>query len=282
MLLNGDISRVCKWSDKTITESFEIRFACGTRGYNFLRKKKGYPFPSIRTQQFYFQGVHFDSGILTERKIACMSEDEKDCGLILDEMSIDQVLSYCNNNKNHFGNITIAGEIGKATHALIFMLVGIHSRWKQVVAYYLTGSSIPQGFLKDTSGNIIRKAEAIGLRVHFETSDCGPNNVRMWNDYGLKHSKGSVLNSCSVQHPVRTQEALEILPDATHVFKSTVQGWVKNHYIYLPDETVTENGLTNNVANISHLQELVAFEKEKELKMASRHQRMWNFPKFLV
>lgn len=274
-LLQGDLKRVRKWSDRSITESFEIRFACGTKGYKFLRNK-GYPFPSIRTQQAYLQNLHFDSGILTEvfdlldKKVQCMSTPERDCGLVLDEMSIDQSFSYCCNNKKYFGDVTIPGQTGRATHGLIFMLVGVYSRWKQVVAYFFTGNSIPDGFLKSVIVDIISRAEALGLKVHFTTSDCGPNNIKMWNDFGLKHTKSDALESRALQHPVRSSDAFEILPDATHVFKSCVQGWVKNRFIYLPQQVVEENDLVTNEADILHLRDLVHFEKGKGLKMASR------------
>lgn len=275
-LIQGDIKRVRKWTDQVITESFEIRFACGTKGYKFLRDDKNYPFPSIRTQQLYLKNLHFDCGILSEvfglleKKIQFMSTAERDCGLVLDEMSIDQSYSYCNNNKKYFGGVTIAKQAGRATHGLIFMLVGIYSRWKQIVAYHFTGNSIPAGSLQSIVVEIIGRAEALGLKVHFITSDCGPNNVVMWNDFGLKHTKKDALNTQALQHPVRHSDCFEILPDATHVFKSCVQGWVRNKYIFLPEQTVNENGLTTNVADIFHLRDLVDFEKGKGLKMASR------------
>lgn len=275
-LLQGDVKRVRQWTERSIVDSFEVRFACGAKGYKFLRDKKNYPFPSIRTQQVYLQNLHFDSGILTEvfvllkNKVQCMSKPERDCGLVLDEMSIDQSFSYCCNNKKYFGDVTIPGQSGRATHGLIFMLVGVYSRWKQIVAYFFTGNSIPDGFLKSVIVDIINRAESLGLKVNFTTSDCGPNNIKMWNDFGLKHMKGEVLESCALQHPIRTGDAFEILPDATHVFKSCVQGWVKNRYIFLSQQVVDENGLIANEADIYHLRDLVLFEKGKGLKMASR------------
>lgn len=194
-LLHGDFKRVQKWSHETLVDSFEMRFACGTKGYNYLRSKKHYPLPSIRTQQLHLQHLHFDAGILHEvfellqTKVECMSPTERDCGLVLDEMSIDKSLSFCNNNKKMFGKTTISGQEQKATHGLIVMLVGIKSRWKQIVAYHFTGNTMPNNFQKNLVIDVIRRAEEMGLKVHFVTTDCGPNNVRMWNDFGLKHSR---------------------------------------------------------------------------------------------
>lgn len=150
------------------------------------------------------------------------------------------------------------------------MLVGVSSRWKQIVAYHFTGNSIPEGFMKATMVDIISNAEMIGLKVHFATSDCGPNNVRMWNDFGLNHSKNQVLSSPPLQHPTNCERSFELIPDAVHVFKSCVQGWVKNRFVYLPMQIVAENNLISDSADMFHLQDLVLFEEGKRLKMASR------------
>lgn len=200
-MLRGDLTRVQKWSHEAMVNSFELRFACSTKGYNFLRNKMHYPLPSIRTQQQRLEHVHFDTGILHEifellrSKVASMSANDRDCGVVLDEMSIDQSLSFCNNNKKMFGNATIPGQNQKATHGLVVMLVGIHSRWKQVVAYHFTGNTIPEDFHKSLVVDVIQRAENLRLNVHFVTTDCVPNNIRMCNDFGVKHSKNEVLNS---------------------------------------------------------------------------------------
>jgi hypothetical protein len=54
-----------KFSDETIVESLQIKFACGN-GYNFLRDKQGYPYPSTRTLLRRIENVKFDTGVLFE------------------------------------------------------------------------------------------------------------------------------------------------------------------------------------------------------------------------
>jgi hypothetical protein len=57
-LFNSDQQRVLEeknsrglpWSDETIKNGLQLRFACGSTGYNTLLDKK-YPLPSIRTLQ---------------------------------------------------------------------------------------------------------------------------------------------------------------------------------------------------------------------------------------
>lgn len=84
-------------------------------------------------------------------------------------MSIDEALEFCTNIQKYF----IATTMPPSTHALVFMLVGVHVRWKQVVAYEFTGTSIPKICLKLVVDQIILKAENIDFKVHFVTSNCG-------------------------------------------------------------------------------------------------------------
>jgi hypothetical protein len=54
-----------KFTDETIVESLQMKFACGN-GYNFLRDKQGYPYPSTRTLLRRIENVKFDAGVLYE------------------------------------------------------------------------------------------------------------------------------------------------------------------------------------------------------------------------
>ena len=61
---------------------------------------------------------------------------------------------------------------------------------------------------------------------------------------------------------------MEIIPDAIHVFKSSVQGWITNKYILLSEDTLKKNNLTFAFASILHLVELVRYEETSTLKTA--------------
>lgn len=70
-------------------------------------------------------------------------------------------------------------QVQKASHALVIMLAGIFSRWKQVVAYYYTPNGFNGANLKVIMETVIRKAESIGLYVHSIISDMGSVNQAM-------------------------------------------------------------------------------------------------------
>ncbi|KAH7940663.1 hypothetical protein HPB49_003365 [Dermacentor silvarum] len=88
-------TRIRKWSQKTIQVALQIKHACGTTGYEFLRSLS-YPLPSNRTLIRRMQNIRFLPGIHTEvlevlkRKAETMQDIEKDCVLFMDEMEISQ------------------------------------------------------------------------------------------------------------------------------------------------------------------------------------------------
>lgn len=199
-----------------------------------------------------------------------MTGSELDCGIILDEMSIDEAVEFCTNNQKYFGTTTMPPSNELATHGLVFMLAGIHVRWKQIVAYEFTGNSIPKHCLKSIVDQIIFKAESIGLKVHFVTSDCAASNKAMWLDYGVSTKKNTIHNDLSIDHPVEASRRLEFIPDPVHIFKNAVNGWISNAIITLPQWYVEKRGLTTNEVNRDHLTLLIRHEHQQKLKMAHK------------
>lgn len=149
------------------------------------------------------------------------------------------------------------------------MLVGIRQKWKQIDAYHFTGSSTEKGCLKDIVYQIIRKSETIGLRVHAVVSDCGSNNKRLWNDLGILHTEKNVLYNKPPSHPCDESRSLEVIPDCVHVFKSSVQGWIRNRTVTIPEDSMKEHNLCSRTADIMHIRDLVLYESHARLKMAS-------------
>ena len=65
-----------------------------------------------------------------------------------------------------------------------------------------------------------------------------------------------------LKNPVDSEASFEIIPDPVHVFKSLVQGWLKNEEIILPKWIVSKLGLCSNIVDVRHLRDLVEFEKK--------------------
>ncbi|XP_077490812.1 uncharacterized protein LOC144101512 [Amblyomma americanum] len=175
--LNADqISAISKnstqghtWSAETVKQGLQIKFACGTTGYETLRKL-GYPLPSSRTLARRIQGLRFLPGILQEVfdvmkcKTDTMENVEKDCVLFLDEMEIATAFELDRGEDVLLGSITLPSKPEEpANHALVFMLGGINQRWKQVIGYEFTGQHVEGAVLKDYVLDIIRRCGQISL-----------------------------------------------------------------------------------------------------------------------
>ena len=81
-----------------------------------------------------------------------MSDKDRMCCLMFDEMSIRQHLHFCQKIDciEGFENLGIHGRTSNiANHALVFMLHGLRRSWKQPVAYYLTRGSTKCDMLVD-------------------------------------------------------------------------------------------------------------------------------------
>nr|XP_054928945.1 uncharacterized protein LOC129385819 [Dermacentor andersoni] len=118
------------WSAQTVKQGLKIKFACGTTGYETLRKI-GYPLPSSRTLARRIQGLKFLPGILHEvidvmrSKAEGMEDVEKDCVLFLDEMEIAPGFELDRGEDVLLGGTTLPSKPEEpANHALVFMLGG--------------------------------------------------------------------------------------------------------------------------------------------------------------
>ncbi|XP_055617333.1 uncharacterized protein LOC129762814 [Toxorhynchites rutilus septentrionalis] len=199
-----------------------------------------------------------------------MSVEEKDCGLVLDEMSIDEANEFCQNTKQFVGTTTLPMSQTLACKALVFMLVGIAARWKQVVAFEYTGNSIQKEFLKNAVLSAVSRAVGISLRVHFITTDSGSENQRMWKDLGIDIRRKNETLNAAIPHPNAENRMLEIIPDPVHVFKNTVHGWLNNVYLKVPDWYVREKKLTSNIVHRDHLTTIVNSEINNTLRLCHR------------
>lgn len=92
-ILKKNLKRPKKWDDETILKALRMKFACSKRGYTNLIND-GHPLPSLRILRRRLQGIDFNPGILKDvfsflkEKVQSFTEHEKECFLVIDEMSI--------------------------------------------------------------------------------------------------------------------------------------------------------------------------------------------------
>lgn len=174
------------WSDSTVKESLNVRLACESRGYEYLRDS-GSPLPAERTLQKNIENINFSPGILEDvfpalaAKVATFKAEDRYAVIMLYEIQLTPSLDYDCTKSSVIGHSTLASSdqsapAGLATHALVFMLGGVTSRWKQTVAYHFSPDSSDKKQVFNILFDIIRKCEAIGLSVDCVTSDVGSGN----------------------------------------------------------------------------------------------------------
>lgn len=115
------------------------------------------------------------------------------------------------------GQCTFPTHVGPAKKILVIVCGGICRRWKVVVAYYFTGKEDPEIKRQKTNLSgiafknilmiVIKKCEAIGLKVHPLTTDIGSENRALWKIYGVGCNRDSeaVVN---IEHPIRSDDRL--------------------------------------------------------------------------
>ncbi|XP_077488969.1 uncharacterized protein LOC144099493 isoform X2 [Amblyomma americanum] len=145
------------------------------QGYSVAREL-GIPLPSERTLQRKIEGFKFVPGMLSEvidllrAKMGQLSGQECHAVLMYDEMQLTKSLDFDSSTNMLLGrpSVPLANsalpESCYATHALVFMLGGISTRWKQTVAYEFTGHSFHAQTVKEKINAIICACEGVGVR----------------------------------------------------------------------------------------------------------------------
>ena len=210
-----DNVRGFSWDISTIKKALQVRFACGTNGYNLLLKQH-HPLPSVRTLQRRMSEINFGSGILHQvfsalhTKGEYMCREEKICCLTLDEMCLTACTEYDASLGQIVGGATLPDHEGQATHGLVFMLGGLSSRWKQVIAYYLTSNKTDGSVLRPIVLEITEIAAGIGFHICAVASDMGSANRAMWTTFGLATNRH--FNITKIVHPQDEHKYLHFLP----------------------------------------------------------------------
>ena len=143
--------------------------------------------PSGRTLQSLLNTVQFRTGINTQvfdalrHSMQKMSEKDRYCCLLFDEMSIRENVRF-NQKFNCIEGFEDLGSQGRtcnmANHALLFMVRGLHRKWKQPVAYYLSRGSTKAAMLVQFLKEVLDACQNVGLHVVATVCDMGTNNVK--------------------------------------------------------------------------------------------------------
>jgi hypothetical protein len=238
-------SRSTRWLPATVKKALQIRYACGSRGYEFLRSC-GYPLPAYRTLSDKVQSLDMAPGVdirlidMLASKLSVFSPAERDCCLLIDEVQLKEKLEYDKGLKRLMGTVTEQlnsqnSDLVLASHALCFMVRGIRTNWKQIVAWFATGNSVSGVTQWEIAKKIIQLLHERGVTVLAVVSDMGPNNQAMWKHLGICSKRDIVINS--VAHPSCEGSRLFFLADVPHLLKN-LRNMLLTHDLTLPDSII--------------------------------------------
>lgn len=134
-ILNEDqIKAVCNkqrtvhWSNKTIQRALQLKLACGTSGYEELLRQK-IPLPNLDILRRKLEGFEFESDnskemcdFLKFKALKFENNTDRECELIVDEMSTTQKHFDPSTNTMLGNAIRPSHREGKATQVLVLML----------------------------------------------------------------------------------------------------------------------------------------------------------------
>ena len=231
------------------------------KSYSFLRLLL--PLPSRRTLQSVLNTIHFAAGInahvfsALQHSLQKMSDRDRYCCLLFDEMSIRENVRF--NQKldciEGFEDYGTERTRRIANHALLFMVRGLHRKWKQPVAYYFIRGSTKADLLERFLKEVLGACQDAGLRVVATVCDMGANNVRALRQLGATRRK-----------PFFTFQNREIVTvyDPPHLLKCT-------RNLFLKYDVQFKSELLHNklpvIAKWEHISNVYNWDKQNILRL---------------
>ncbi|KAK6167116.1 hypothetical protein SNE40_021216 [Patella caerulea] len=194
------------------------------KAYEFLRTVL--PLPAGRSLRRWLENIEAEPGIST-----CMintlikKKDENPdeythCSLMLDAMAIRKQVTYDSHAGKLVGFVDLGtgiDETDEAKEALVFMLVGIKSKWKAPVAYYLS-----KGLQAEVQAELlvgcIEKLSECGFVIHSVTMDGHASNISMCHLLGCNFEYHQQDPKPFFQLPGITNR-IWVVMDACHMVK---------------------------------------------------------------
>ena len=201
------------------------------KAYKILSKL--FALPSKSTLQRTMQNTNIMPGfvepVLDALKVKVSTMDHRDryFALIFDEMSLKMSLTYnCGLDKiegfEDFGENN--NSLFVSDHALVFMVHGLLSKWKQPIAYFLTAGTVTPEKLQELTRMCINRVEQIGLHVKVLICDQGSNNR-----YFLQK-----LERVTIERPYLSvnEKKIFVIYDPPHLLKNIHNNFLKGGYRY--------------------------------------------------
>ena len=166
------------------------------------------------------------------RKIETMYDTDCNVTLAFDEMTRKQGLVY-NEGSDTIKGFEDFGHIGQtrymAKHAVVFMIWGLASKWKQQIGYLLSSGSMRFPVLQSLTWMCLDKRDKTGLKVVAFVFDLESNNRSFFQQ--LEHIS---LNKPYICHGSKN---IFVIYDPPHLVKNIRNNFKKGDFV-LPDNRI--------------------------------------------
>ncbi|KAF5281927.1 hypothetical protein FQR65_LT14453 [Abscondita terminalis] len=132
--------------------------------YKFMIQKLGFNMPALRTIQFWLKVTNLRTGLDTNlsKRLICkaqtMTEKEKICAVLFDELSLKPKLEY-NQSTDLIEGYEDLGSLGRnnkiANTALVFFIRGLIFNWKIPLCYFVSHGPVKGNILKNIVEHVI-------------------------------------------------------------------------------------------------------------------------------
>ena len=245
-----------RWSlqDKMLALSI---FYHSRKAYKIIGKI--FAMPSKRTLQRALQKCDVVPGFSEQLfdalkvKVQSMSEQDRQCAVVFDEMSLKCGLTY-NVHTDSIEGFENLGNLGTskyiANHSLAFMVRGLASKWKQPIGYFLTSGTVSPNALKSLLLSAVHRLTSVGLNVISVICDQGANNRSMIKSLDVTPEKPFFLNEGS---------KIFVFYDPPHLIKNVRNNFKKHGYLWNGTEILWR-----------HVQSFFEFDNKNPVKMAPK------------
>lgn len=218
-------------------------YKMGPAAYKCLRKI--FTLPSEVTISRMISNANIGPGInenlfdQLRKKVKNMSDTDKLCTLIFDEMSImphfyfnrkrDQILGFVDDG------VTKKSKI--ADHVIVFMVRGVVKNYKQAIYYSFCSGSTPSLELAIQIDRIIKKLQEVGLKVISTVCDQGATNTSAINQLIKKTRENYLRNNKDLKDAIFEVNGEKVIPlyDVPHLLKGLRNNLISKDLVYTMD-----------------------------------------------
>lgn len=223
--------------------------------------------PSRKVLSSLLSKIPFNCGINRsifdhiKTRVEKLNSINKHCVLMFDEVSLEPGLSYNQKNDRIDGFVDFGGSDRRthfADHALVFLIKGIHRKWKMPVCFYFVEGTTATSDLVRIIKEVVREIRKTGLHIVSTISDQGATNqaairklLNETNEFCIKQSKENRFQG----YVIDGEEIVHIY-DFPHLMKGIRNGLLEKDLYFSKDGV-------QKVASWKHIVKMYEIDKNR-------------------